>query len=288
MKTAFLFNPSPQWKRKTPLLFQRIHQRVDDDKQVFVVDRGEPDSTEKQLKKIIADKCDKIVVAGGDGSLNRVVNFLADARKLDRFTLGVLPFGTCNDFARKLGFRSGQMLQPIRALTQGRVRRVRVPRVNGRYFVNNAGFGRKNPAQKKKGALAALREMRPVSLEARWEGNRLNGLFFMMLCANAPYFSGGLSFSRQSDPTDGLLEFFLVKKSPKLALALRLLLGRAKLPLRYPILSGNILKIQTEKLILKAGESVTLVADGEPAGELEEGREAVFDIGGECDFIFRK
>ena len=41
-----------------------------------------------------------VVVAGGDGSLHAVVTALHKRRELDQTTLGLLPMGTGNDFAR--------------------------------------------------------------------------------------------------------------------------------------------------------------------------------------------
>ena len=43
------------------------------------------------------------VVAGGDGSLHLVVNRLRGLGRLDQVTVGLLPFGTGNDFARAAG-----------------------------------------------------------------------------------------------------------------------------------------------------------------------------------------
>src|SRR2546421_3092894 len=44
--------------------------------------------------------CDEIVAAGGDGTLNEVINGMADY--VDRIRLGLIPLGTGNDFARCL------------------------------------------------------------------------------------------------------------------------------------------------------------------------------------------
>ena len=47
--------------------------------------------------------CRRIVVAGGDGSLHAVVTALHRRHELASRTLGLIPLGTGNDFARTLG-----------------------------------------------------------------------------------------------------------------------------------------------------------------------------------------
>jgi diacylglycerol kinase family enzyme len=231
---------------------------------------------------------DRIVVAGGDGTLNRVINFLHDKNAMDRFPLGVVPLGTCNDFARMLRIPSRKISKALGVITKNHLKSVSVARVNNHCFVNNAGFGKKNPSEKRKSPIAVIREMAPARLRAQWDGGFLEGSFFMMLCANAPYFSGGLHFSKKSNPSDRLLEFYFVRKMFKINLALRLLFGRAKLPLRMPLFSKNIIKVQAERLDIRTQEPVSIVLDGEPVPELSEITEARFEISGRCNFLVPK
>ncbi len=59
---------------------------------------------------------DLIIAAGGDGTINEVVNGLAPLD--NRPTLGVIPVGTTNDFARALGIpREDILKRQIRSLT---------------------------------------------------------------------------------------------------------------------------------------------------------------------------
>lgn len=83
-----------------------------------------------------------IVAAGGDGTINEVVNGLmqaaGDGAALP--TLGVLPVGSGNDFAGSLGI-STHLHQAAERLKLGQTRRIDVGRVNTRYFANNVGLG---------------------------------------------------------------------------------------------------------------------------------------------------
>jgi undecaprenyl-diphosphatase len=75
-----------------------------------------------------------VVAAGGDGTVNAVVQHL-----VARGTLGVLPGGTLNHFARDLGV--GDPGLALTVLEHGEPRAVDLGRVDGRFFVNNAGMG---------------------------------------------------------------------------------------------------------------------------------------------------
>ena len=69
MKTAFIFNISERWKKSVPILIQQINRVITVDKEIFNVDQNQPNNTEKQLSQIVQGKFDRIVVAGGDGTL---------------------------------------------------------------------------------------------------------------------------------------------------------------------------------------------------------------------------
>ena len=285
MKIAFLCNPAPPRLKKFPALVQAVQKHVPAEREIFLVDRSVPRSLENHIEKILEGNFDRLAVAGGDGTLNRVINTLEGRRALERLTLGVVPLGTCNDFARYLGFRRGRLLKSLSALTKDRTRIIRVARVNNHFFINNAGFGKKNPSSPKRSNIRVIREMVPVDLKAQWSEGSLAGKFFMMLCANAPYFSGGLRFSRKSDPTDGILDFFFVKKMFKLNLALRLFFGRARLPLQLTQVSRGFTKVSAAKLELETKEPISIALDGDFKEDLTDIREATFEIAGACRFV---
>lgn len=74
-----------------------------------------------------------ILVAGGDGTVNYVVNLLK-RRNLD-LPVAVLPTGTANDFANTLGVPS-DIEKACRRILGGEIRRVDLGRANDEYFVN--------------------------------------------------------------------------------------------------------------------------------------------------------
>jgi diacylglycerol kinase family enzyme len=80
--------------------------------------------------------CDAIVVGAGDGT----VSFAAAAAAKDGRTLGILPLGTMNLFARSLGLPL-EMRAAAEAIADGEVVPVDIGEVNGRYFVHHVTLG---------------------------------------------------------------------------------------------------------------------------------------------------
>lgn len=80
---------------------------------------------------------DLVVVAGGDGTVNEVVNGLAGTQT----ALGLVPLGTGNVLGSYLGLPPGDVAAACRGIAEGLVRSIDLGRVNGRYFVTMAGIG---------------------------------------------------------------------------------------------------------------------------------------------------
>lgn len=104
---------------------------------VAVVDGGCEDAA--ALPDAIRDaagRVDRVVVGGGDGTLNAALPGLLDAG----LPLGILPLGTANDLARTLGIPTG-LEAAAEVIAAGRTRRIDVGEVNGRPFFNVASVG---------------------------------------------------------------------------------------------------------------------------------------------------
>jgi diacylglycerol kinase family enzyme len=79
---------------------------------------------------------DAIVAGGGDGTINSVASAAVESGK----TMGVLPFGTMNHFAKDLHLPL-DLEGAIQTIVAGQVIKVDVGEVNGRIFVNNSSLG---------------------------------------------------------------------------------------------------------------------------------------------------
>ena len=77
-----------------------------------------------------------LIAAGGDGTVSAAATALAGANT----TLGILPLGTLNHFARDLGLPA-DLGEAAKVIAGGKVRRVDVAEMNGRVFINNSAIG---------------------------------------------------------------------------------------------------------------------------------------------------
>ncbi|WP_232087492.1 lipid kinase YegS [Sulfurovum indicum] len=97
-------------------------------------------------QRMVAEASDegitRIIAAGGDGTLNEVVNGLALLPKEKRPQLAILPLGTANDFATACRIPFSP-LEALRLAVEGEAYPVDIVKANDRYFINvaSSGFG---------------------------------------------------------------------------------------------------------------------------------------------------
>ncbi|WP_074037151.1 diacylglycerol/lipid kinase family protein [Exiguobacterium profundum] len=83
---------------------------------------------------------DHLIVIGGDGTLNEVVNGLMTLERDERPTVGIIPAGTCNDFARALELPI-QPTQAASVIKSHHEQHVDVIQVDEMYALNFVGVG---------------------------------------------------------------------------------------------------------------------------------------------------
>ncbi|MFI3317969.1 MAG: YegS/Rv2252/BmrU family lipid kinase [Rikenellaceae bacterium] len=178
---------------------------------------------------------DLVVVAGGDGTVNHVVNQMKE-RGVGA-ALAVIPSGTTNDFAESLGMSH----KPLRAAAQiasGTVDYVDCGYVNGLYFVNVFSFGlltttsRRITARfqwlaKLKSILAAIDELatlKSMKLQIEADGGRFfNPEALLVLVLNGSK-AGGFRFARGGALKDGLLDCVVARNKGHLRAVIALVL----------------------------------------------------------------
>ncbi len=132
---------------------ERIKRALDDHGVYYDFVQSETaDSVERLVTMLIHNGYKTIVIAGGDSALNDAVNCLMkEERQLrETITLGIIPNGLMNDFARYWEFREGNLDQTVEWLTKQRVRRIDAGLVrytdkkgeeHRRYFLNCINIG---------------------------------------------------------------------------------------------------------------------------------------------------
>lgn len=100
---------------------------------------AEPFSAQKEANRVGKDGFELIVGAGGDGTINEIVNGIAP---LDhRPQMAVIPSGTTNDFARALKIPRDDLVAAARLVLQGKTRKMDIGKAGDKYFMNIAASG---------------------------------------------------------------------------------------------------------------------------------------------------
>lgn len=175
------------------------------------------------------DGCDRVFVAGGDGTLNEVVNGLMQAEALDRIPIGLIPLGTGNDFARMLHL-SENPEEAIASLYDAREIRADVGLLNGRAFINTSGGGfisevtqalddrLKSIAGKLAFLIAGgqvVLDYEPVPVRVEVDGQApFDATPHMFAVCNARQIGGGRLIAPHAEIDDGQLDVCLVDAMP--------------------------------------------------------------------------
>ena len=172
-----------------------------------------------------------LIVAGGDGTINDVVNGLGRAGFPEGVTLGILPAGTGNDLAATLRIPDDAD-EAERVIHQGRVRTLDVARVRSdgigeQFFINVAtgGLGAEisdaNEGELKKrwGKLSYLRasleiakdfDIKELDLYLDDELHRVRAV--NVVVGNCRFAGGGWLAAPGANPEDGLLDVVIIEK----------------------------------------------------------------------------
>lgn len=97
---------------------------------------------ERFVNEAVRDGVKRLVVGGGDGSVNEIVDAMAKLPREERPELAILPLGTANDFATACQIPM-ESLDALRFAVSGSAVSIDIAKANDRHFVNMAtiGFG---------------------------------------------------------------------------------------------------------------------------------------------------
>ncbi|MGH7992839.1 MAG: diacylglycerol/lipid kinase family protein [Limisphaerales bacterium] len=280
MRTCVIFNPAARGDKA-----RHFRRHLDE-----IASQGAlkattvPGDARRLATEAVADGFELIVAAGGDGTVNEVLNGIGDAPDgFARARLGVLPLGTVNVFAREIGLPL-RIERAWETLQRGRETRLDLPCVefsaNGvrrrQYFIQLAGAGLDAraielvnwPLKKKFGPLAYLMAgakalhgpLPPITV--RVGGQNATGQ--LILVGNGRFYGGPLHIFPQADSGDGLLDICVLPRVNWLTL-LRCtagLLARRRLP------ANAVQRFRASAFELAGDVSVSFELDGEWAGNL--------------------
>lgn len=232
---------------------------------------------ERFAREAAARGADLVVAAGGDGTINEVVNGLvkplAEGARAPR--LGLVPLGTANDLAEELQIPR----EPEAALllaARGAAQPVDVASVNGRLFLNvsSGGLGAEvteetsdelkrllGPVAYAITGLRMFAALRPFRARFSSEGRTVyQGEFLVFAVGNARRTGGGNRLTGAAEMGDGLLDLCVVEGMSQLdfvRIAPQLRAGRH---VEHP----QVVYQRLRELTIETEEEVQVNADGEP------------------------
>ena len=245
---------------------------------------SKPGAARELAAEAIDEGFDTIVAAGGDGTVNEVLNGFGLAPDgFNRARLAVLPLGTVNVFARELKIPA-KLDRAWAIIRKGNETRIDLPRVdfqlNGlpthRYFVQLAGAGLDARAielvnwewKKKVGPLAyvaaGLQAMNAPQPTITVKSGSQTDSAQLVLIGNGRLYGGTFKVFPQADLSDGVLDICLFPKVdwPALVHCGSILLATRLLP------KGRARHLSTAVLELSGPTGTAFEVDGEWCGQL--------------------
>jgi diacylglycerol kinase (ATP) len=226
------------------------------------------------------DKGDVVVSVGGDGMLSSLAGLVSAAGG----TLGVVPAGRGNDFARMLGLPS-EPAEVAALLLDGEVRQVDLvsltlpgaaPRLvagsvysgvdarAGEIVDRSQWLPRK--AQYPWAALRALAAYSPARYLVSVDGEEREFAAANVVVANSAYYGSGMKIAPAAAVADGVLDIVVIEAASKLALmrSLPKVYDGAHVDLpNVTVLTGKRVELRAQ-----ASRPVPVGGDGEPLGQL--------------------
>lgn len=215
---------------------------------------------------------DLVVAAGGDGTVNEVMNGLVETDT----ALAALPIGTGNVWVRELQ-QSVNPLTAARQLVDGRVQRIDVGKANDRYFLLMAGIGLdaaitqnvRSGDKKRLGRLAYIIKSVPVLWKLRGtrtrislDGTPLKGDALFVLISNSRLYGGVVEIAYRAKMNDGLLDVCVMTGDNALS-APKLLAG---IVLRgYGVIPG-LQYLQAKTIEIACSKPLPVQVDGDTIG----------------------
>ncbi|GIW95209.1 MAG: hypothetical protein KatS3mg110_3250 [Pirellulaceae bacterium] len=222
----------------------------------------------------------RLIIAGGDGTISKLVNALAG--RWDALELAVLPVGTGNDWARTLGLPVDDLAACLDVALEGRVRPTDLIHIAGsspEYCVNaaTAGVGARvaadvRPEDKQRwGSLAYwltavshLAQWREYQVQVDWDDASRQLSVWGLVVANGMYAGGGFPIAPKARPDDGLLDITLLPALPWtdiLVAGLAFSLGASD-PQRIPTMQARRVHIHSQP-------ALHFSIDGEPTRAID-------------------
>jgi diacylglycerol kinase (ATP) len=275
MKRArLIYNPTSgreQIRRNIPYILDRLEKAGYEASCHATTGAGDATAAAREA---VAREFDLVVAAGGDGTINEVVNGLAEQPHRPKF--GIIPMGTTNDFARAIGV-SRDIVKACDVLCEGHEIPLDIGKVNDRYFIYIAGGGKLTeisyevPSKLKTmlGQLAyylkgieKLPSIRPTSVRIRYDDHVLEDDIMLFFVANTNSVAGFEKLAPAASLNDGWFDLLVLKKA-----SLPEFIRLARLALKGEhVEDKKVLYTKAKHIEVDTDEKMQLNVDGEYGG----------------------
>ena len=185
---------------------------------------------------------DVVVAAGGDGTINEVINGILRATpEGPTLPFGILPLGSANDFNKIAGLPDS-VEEAIKVIKAGATRQIDAGKVNDRYFINNSAIAMeptvtieswkiKRVTGEMRYLLAMIRALAGLEawhMDVRWDDDQFQGPAYLLSVCNSER-TGGFTMAPGAEIDDGLLDLVIAPEVPKrvfIQMILQLLQGK--------------------------------------------------------------
>lgn len=223
-----------------------------------------------------AKKFSHVIACGGDGTANRVANGLSGTSAI----MGVLPFGSGNDFSGSIGM-TNDLEQDLQILLGNNIKNVDLLQMTDGVVINTFGLGVNGltnfyaaNSSIKNGSfkyfwsgLKALLHAVPFPVQLNLDDTEINTTSWMIVVANGTTEGGKYKVSPNSVNTDGKVEVVIVKPVSRLRLIIEFIKLSFGLSLDKKLVEVISVK---DKIVIDSGTVVKAHFDGEQAEDKQQ------------------
>src|SRR5699024_4172643 len=276
-KARIIYNPTAgreSFKRELPNVLDRLEKAGYETSAHATTGEGD---AKKATEAAVERGFDIVIVAGGDGTINEVVQGMAE--KEYRPKLGIIPAGTTNDFARALNIPR-DVKKAVDVIVDDHSMLLDIGKVNDdQYFMNIAGGGKLTELTyevpiKLKTMLAQLAyyikgiemlpSIRPIRTTIEMAGTVIEAEIMLFLVANTNFVGGFETLATDAQLDDGYFSVIILKKT-NLAEFIRI----ATMALRGAHLEDDhVIYKKAKEIQVTTDEKMQLNIDGEYGGLL--------------------
>ena len=237
----------------------------------------------EQARRAVEDGVERLLVAGGDGTMHHAVQGLAGTS----CALGVIPLGSGNDLAGTLGVPPDVDAAVERAVN-GPIRRIDLARVGETFCVGYAGVGFDSEVTRYANEMKILRgpliyfyavihtliTFVPPRMRIVHDSGEFEGRVMFTVVNNLPRFGGGMRIAPEARIDDGLLDLVIVKEVPKpvlLSIFPKVYNGRH---VSHPAVQI----VRTRRAEITIDRTMTMYGGGEPLRLVEAGEPVVVEV----------